>query len=426
MDVDTYLESLKPSTMSLGLDRIREMIRHISLPRKRNNILVAGTNGKGSTAALLSSILERASGPIGLFTSPHLLSVHERIRISGVPISREEFHDLVVRHASAANSLGTPPTYFEFLTAAALDHFHRVGTRFNVLEVGLGGRLDATNICDGPVSVITRVAHDHTRILGRTLQQIAGEKAGIIKKGQTVIVGRQRPRVLDVIRKIAAERGARVVAVQDVAKTNVLDVTPEGMTLSIHMDGLEFIAHSRLTGEHQADNIAAAVVASRVLAHPTIETLQRAIASTRWPGRLEYIREGARGLLMDGAHNLDCTRGLARFLKRSPLNRPVRLIFGSAKDKRPVQSLHLLLPHVDEVRLVPVSSLRSWDRPAMEDTISRLHPFPRAEISESACHVLKETHDGGTTLVTGSLYLVAEVMTCLNRSPWQLTTQVLN
>ncbi|HPR62758.1 MAG TPA: folylpolyglutamate synthase/dihydrofolate synthase family protein [Thermoanaerobaculia bacterium] len=426
MDVDGFLESLKPSEMTLGLERVRSLVERLPIQSHSNNILVAGTNGKGSTSAFLASILETLSGSTGLFTSPHLLSVHERIRVSGTPIDEKTFAALVEEIASVLPSMDSPPTYFEFLTAAAALHFQRSETRFNVFEVGLGGRLDATNILTGPVSIITRIAHDHMHLLGRTLEQIAGEKAGIIKPGQTVVVTPQRAPVLRQLREIAHTVGAEIVESSRLVRIRPLHMDPDGMVLEAKIHGTWTPFHTSLTGPHQIENLAAALSASTLLDHPTAEALQIAVAHTRWPGRLETFRLGNRRLIIDGAHNPSGIRALGAYLDRVQLPRPVELIFGSVTQKKPRQSLQILSPRVDRIRLVPIiSTPRSWTEAMMHRTASSITSRIPVTLERNLSDALTGASGSPTTLVSGSLYLVSEVMQWLNRSPWQLTTRAL-
>ncbi|MGD8394824.1 MAG: Mur ligase family protein [Candidatus Eiseniibacteriota bacterium] len=313
--------------MKLGLDRFRAMLRDLDHPERRlATVLVAGTNGKGSVAAILARLLEATGYRTGLSTSPHLLGYRERVRVDGRAIDRtgvarcmRELAPVLERHGGS---------FFEAMTGLALVHFVRQAVDIAVFEVGLGGRLDATNVGRPEVSVVVGIALDHTRILGPTIERIACEKVAIARRGRPLVIG-ARGRARAVLEREARARGARPLTLGRDAHYRTLEVGTDGSELTYSGRHLGHVrARLALPGRHQVRNAAVALLAAECLVARgwQLGNVERALATVRWPGRLEYLprTDRARGtgldggqrpaLLLDGAHNPDGARALARYL----------------------------------------------------------------------------------------------------------------
>lgn len=396
-------------TARLGLERIRTLLAELGHPERRSGIIhVAGTNGKGSTCALLESALRAAGWDTGLFTSPHLAEPTERIRINGAPLAPEAFaHAFDEVHAAAESLLAREqidahPTYFECVTAMAFLAFHEAQVQWTVLEVGMGGRLDATNVVQPELCVITPVDLDHERYLGRGIESIAAEKAGIIKPGAPVVLGRQREEAERVL--LDAALGAAVPVIRS-TEWPIED-------LAIHARGSTFLSRGYrircgLPGRHQVDNALTAVAALDRLGIAR-DAVERGIAAARWPGRLEYVG-GTPQILLDGAHNPAGTRALAEYLKEFCADRRITLIYGAMRDKAVEESAGVLFPLCEEVILTAPRQARAV-RP---EALRELAAHPRCRIAAGVEQALKMAAGGDLVLVTGSLFLVGEARSLL-------------
>jgi len=373
-----YLYSLTNEYRSIRYDlqNMRALAAALGNPQQAFRCaLIAGTNGKGSVAALLSSMMPGA----GLYTSPHLKRLNERIRIGEAEISDDDLKqafETVKRAASTAHGLLYPPTYFEMVTAIAFLYF-RDRVKFAVLEVGLGGRLDATNIVDQDVSIITTIGIDHQEFLGRTLEAIAAEKAGIIKSREPVVIGPSAD--LPVIRERA---GARLIKADTASLSKYPDLRPQ------------------LLGRHQTENIAVAVSAAECLDVPRADIV-RGVDSATWPGRLERIGR----FLLDGAHNVQAALALARFLAEYHLEK-VWIVFGAMADKPYAEMIEILKPHSIQFIFTRPESARAKS-PA---DLQSLLPGSKAAmtVAEAIRLALETAPPDATILICGSLYLIGE------------------
>ena len=406
--------------MHLGLHRIRAMMEALGNPQwKYPAIHVAGTNGKGSVAAMTESILRHAGLVTGLYTSPHLVRVEERIRVSGRQVSARSFAALAtrIRETEAMllrkRILDRPLTTFEFLTATAFLHFARAKVDIAVFEVGLGGKLDATNIIRPLVSVITGIALDHQNYLGRTLTKIAGEKAGIIKESVPVISGCRAPEPSRVIRRQAKTVGAPLLeAFEDCSIRNMHETrgrfsfdlrTPRRLYKNLRLS---------LAGEHQTRNATLAVLAVEALKSLPIEIrdIRGGLAHTGWSGRLDEYHS-LRRTLLDGAHNPEGAQLLRDFLVKEK-EREVHLVFGAVRDKD-IQGIgNAIFPIAKSIHLTPLVNTRSSspvDVAAMHRKYAsrmRIHSNMRGALRAA----WKECPASGLVVVTGSLYLVGELL----------------
>jgi dihydrofolate synthase/folylpolyglutamate synthase len=349
---------------ALRLERMRRLLALVGDPHLGLACVhIAGTKGKGSTAAMLAAVLQAAGLRTGLYTSPHLSAIEERIAIDGVPCGRDDFASLAAELEQAVDELmragpeceSGGPTFFEVTTAMAFLHFARQNVDCAVLEVGLGGRLDSTNVCQPSASVITSISFDHTRQLGNTLAAIAGEKAGIIKPGVPVVSGVVKDEPREVIRQVAREQGAKLfergrefdfVATSSPGSMQSLDYCESGFELR----GVSL----RMFGGHQAANAAVAICAVRRLVEQgwsiNEDALRRGLASATLPARIELVSEQP-AVIVDVAHNVASIEALLAVLADRFRPRRRVLIFASSKDKDTAGMLRLLLPRFDQVVL---------------------------------------------------------------------------
>jgi dihydrofolate synthase/folylpolyglutamate synthase len=411
-----YLTSLGRFGIKLGLERTEALLHELGDPQDLfQGVHVAGTNGKGSVCAMVASVLQAAGYRVGLMPKPHLISYTERIQVDQRPIAEADFAALLTELqpviSKVASKLG-PPTEFEILTSAALYYFARAGIDLLVCEVGLGGRLDSTNVLDLGVSVITNIALDHTQHLGSTLEAIAAEKAGILKPESIAITGAQPP-ALGVIearardQQIPLQRLGQEIEVaaidKDWAGVQATITTPAGTYRDLRIP---------LLGLYQADNAALAVAAIDALRSRGWDisdgALRDGLARTRWPGRLEVIDRNPI-VLVDGAHN---PAGLARSLaavQRLAKGRPMVIVFGAMRDK----DLPSMLALLAGVNAPVIFSRIGWHRAAPPADLAALF-HGQSETAESTAEALSRGREkvgrDGIVFVCGSLYLVGEAI----------------
>ena len=396
-------------TAKLGLDRMALLAEAMRNPERKYRVVhVAGTNGKGSTSAMIAAGLRAAGNKVGLFTSPHLVEPTERIVVDGQAVTAAEFaeaFDAVHRVAEkmmAAGTLDAHPTYFETVTLMAFWWFAKQGVDWAVVEVGVGGRLDATNIVTPQLCVITPVDYDHEAWLGKSLDAIAFEKAGILKAGVPAVMAPQRPVARDVIVK----RAESVFA-------PVLDSSawPVG-ELEIDAYGSRFVTAGLwidcpLAGEHQVENARTAAVALNAL-NLTPEEIHQGIAVARWPGRLEMVSTRPE-IWLDGAHNPAGARALAAYIARFHAGRRVGLIYGAMRDKSVEEIAGILFPLADELVLTTPDQTRAL-RP---QAILEMEPHENVRIAENVRSALWLEWRSEVVFLTGSLYLVGEARAIL-------------
>ncbi len=411
------LDRLEVWGQKLGLEATRSLLDVLGRPQHRvPTVLVAGTNGKGSTSAALASILSAAGFRCGLYTSPHLEHVEERLRIDGVAIAEAQLGHWLRRVLDAARK--APPTYFESLTAAAWLHFAHHGVDAAVFEVGLGGRLDATNVSDPLLSVITQVARDHAPQLGWTLTSIAGEKAGVMRPGRACLTWPGRPEVERELRRCAAVCGAQLV---DAGDGVVFDLRLAVGHLSLTTPNAQYRFRAPLAGGHQLTNLALAVRAAEefcalVGRNLDPEAVRHGLEAVHWPGRLEWVdveaRDGSRRILFDAAHNPAGAAALHSYLEETGLR--FDLLYGSLAEKHPEQCLPRLAKKADRIVLTDFDHPRA----AAPGTLAPLLPAGRAVVNGDAGDALQHclaapSSPAHALVVTGSLYLVGEVRSAL-------------
>jgi len=392
-------------TAKLGLERIRALLEALGNPEKAYRVVhVAGTNGKGSTCAMIEAGLRAAGVRTGLFTSPHLIEPTERIQIDGIPVTPGQFSRAfdIVHDAAERLDLDAHPSYFETVAAMAFWLFREQRVETAVVETGLGGRLDATNVVEPALTVITPVDLDHQFFLGDTIEAIAAEKAGILKPGVPAVFARQRPQAAAVLEARAAELHIPVRR-SDEFLIRDLEIDARGSRFS----GIEV----PLAGEHQVNNAITAALALEVLG-----VSPKGIAETRWPGRLEHISPNP-DILLDGAHNPAGARALARYLERHYGDRKRWMIFGAMRDKAIAEIGAILFPLADELILTAPDSPRSMTPEELAALAGRGRAVPN--VSEALQAVAREAAADDAIVITGSLFLVGEARAAsYNRSSW--------
>lgn len=417
-----YLDDLQMHTIKLGLEAMQHFLSRVGNPEKRLRFVhVAGTNGKGSVSATITSIMAAAGYRVGLFTSPHLSSIRERFRINDSCIPEKDFARAAT---TVCDVLGEEKiTFFEFTTALALLWFAGKEVDLVVLETGMGGRLDSTNVVCPLVSVITNVEMDHEAYLGTTLSAIAGEKAGIIKAGVPVVTAEVKTAALDVIR----ERSVALAAPLCRLGVDFFPVQTgaqewcwhgKGRFADVEITGL----HCRLRGSYQIDNTALAIAALPILRDNGFVVSENAIrdgvAAVRWPGRLEYLPDttGVDGkrhsYLLDGAHNPAGVASLVKTLREEFADRDLIVVWGAMADKEHT----LMLPAIAGLASLLILTSPVSERAATPEALSRFVPPEKAEIcrliADSREAMLAAEEAAGEKrliLVAGSLYLLGEI-----------------
>ncbi len=386
-----YLYSLGNETknIKLGLERIRTLLSALGNPeRKLPCVHVAGTNGKGSVSAMIERGLREAGFKTGLFTSPHLISPVERIQVNGEPISEPDFL-ATLQAVEDASDPEDHPTYFEMVTAMAFWHFAKVGVERLVLEVGLGGRLDATNVVDPLLSVITPIDLDHQQYLGNTLLEIAREKAGIIKPGRPVVLAPQHPETMP------AFQGD----IEHVSAWSVTDLVlrPDGCSYTATRGSQTLHIECPLPGGHQVMNSLTAATALLKLGVAP----EAGIAKTKWPGRLEIVSREPL-IYLDGAHNPAAAARLKEFIETHFRGRPVWLVFGVMRDKDVSGITSQLFPLAEKVILTRAQQDRSLEPEKIADGAIVTQSVPEA------LDLLRTAPKDAVIFITGSLFVVGE------------------
>jgi len=418
-----YLTSLGRFGIKLGLQRTQALLHALGDPHELlQGVHVAGTNGKGSVCAMLTSVLQAAGYRVGLMPKPHLVSYTERIQVDQRPIPEADFAALLTEVqpviSKVAAELG-PPTEFEILTSAALYYFARAGIDLLVCEVGLGGRLDSTNVLDLGVEVITNISLDHTQHLGSTLEAIAAEKAGILKPDSLAITAAQPP-ALPVIEAAARQQRIPLLRLGHEIDLHTLDREWAGIEATITTPaGTYRDLRVPLLGLHQAENAALAVAAIDGLRSRGWDisdgAMRDGLARTHWPGRLEVLDRHPI-VLVDGAHN---PAGLERSLaavRRLAKGRQLVIVFGAMKDK----DLPAMLSQLRAMDAPVIFSAIDWHRAALPADLAHQFGEP-AEVAASAKEAISRAREragaNGLVLICGSLYLVGEAITVSRSRP---------
>lgn len=404
--------------IKLGLSTIKRILKELGNPQDHFGCIhVAGTNGKGSIASGIASILNAAGYRTGLYTSPHLVTFNERISINGRHISDT---GVVAAYEAVKNVHhgSREPTFFEFATAMALYDFDREGVDWAVIETGMGGRLDATNIVKPEVSIISNLSLEHQDYLGNTLAQIAAEKGGIIKKGVPLVTGAKQPGALSVLNDIAEEKSAPVFRLGKDFKVRRRSGRGTFTFFGIHNQWSNM--KTSLMGRHQIDNAALSLATCELLNHAGVsiseQDCRQGLADLRWPGRLEIVSESPR-IILDGAHNLVAARNLAAFLAQETNQRPITMVIGILDDKPYEAMLAALLPVTQKVILtrpkidrgLPPETLYTEARQYGKDItlIPDVHQAVQQAVSQAA--------PDDVICIAGSLYVIGEAKVCLSQ-----------
>ena len=418
------------------LTHMRVLLAALDHPERRfPSVLIAGTNGKGSTAATLASILRASGLKTGLYTSPHLVGINERVRVSGKEISDDEFASLhaevdrVAEKLVERAELPWHPSFFEMMTAIAFEHFAREKVDLAVLEVGMGGRLDATNVVEPRVSVITDISLDHQKFLGDTVGEIAREKVGIIRPGGAVVTLPQLAEANDVIGNTILELGARVVNavpyVPPVSPASPEYLVPGAESGSsvyrypLQVTGEQILVETPLVGRHQLRNVALAIAAAVELSEQgfsgiTAKSIESGIRETRWPGRFQVIaaRPGWPEMVIDVAHNPAGAWALRSALSERYEDRPLIFVFGAMRDKAISEMTEILFPLADRVIATRPENPRAASPEEIRQAAARTGvEVETVEDVQQAVERARAVAKTGTVIViTGSIYLVGEVM----------------
>lgn len=406
-----------------GLETTRALLARLGNPeRVLAAVHVAGTNGKGSVCAIVSAALATTGAPVGLYTSPHLARFNERFIVNGREIDDDALDALLAEVEDAAEAVerdgGNPPTFFECATAAGFLHFRRCGVRLAVVEVGMGGRLDATNVLTPLLSVITRIGMDHMEYLGNTLSSIAFEKAGIIKPGRPVILGAMPEEAAAVMARTARERVAPLVDAAATISVRRVSGGLSGQKVRVSSESRDYgTLPAALAASYQLENIATAVAALEALeSHAGLplpdDAVARGLAEARWPGRFQLVQEDPPTLL-DGAHNPDGAAALVRALKDAKSARNVALVCGFCADKDVDGFFRVLSPIAKRVWTVPIPNPRSMAPAAVAAIAARYRlaatPMDDAMAAVGAARDWARA-EGGVVVVCGSLFLVGDVL----------------
>ena len=415
------LESREGKKKSYDFSRMRALLEELDNPHIGLKYLhVAGTNGKGSTSNFLYNILKMGGYKVGLYTSPHLERYNERIKINGVEISDEDFIRLSKKVFCAEENIKTnfeTLTFFEFITAIAFLYFKKEKSDYVILEVGMGGLSDSTNVIleeDKLASIITPISMDHTQFLGKNIEEIAYQKAGIIKKNVPVFSSNKEKIVKDIIEKVSKENNSEVFTLEDVeiSSININDSFTE-YNMRFYNDNLEKIKVN-LIGYYQMYNSALSIMTILKLRDMgkmdiSNENIKKGIENTFWPGRMEIVREKPK-MLLDGAHNLDGIRNLTKNISLFKYNK-LYIIAAILEDKEHKEMLKELSKYADEIVLVGIHTKRKTDPLILESEIikSNIVVSIIEDLEDAIKNVIQKTSDNDFIIVTGSLYLISEI-----------------
>jgi dihydrofolate synthase/folylpolyglutamate synthase len=408
-----YISSINWKGSVLGLSRIRDLLEKLGNPQKELKFIhIAGTNGKGSTAAFLSSVLTEAGYKTGLFTSPYIEVYNERMQINNVNISDEELAEITTRIRPFADSMDDAPTEFELNTAICMVYFKENHCDVVVLEVGMGGELDSTNVIDSPeIAVITAIGLDHTEELGGTIEEIARTKSGIIKEGCSAVVYKQADSVMDVFQK----RCEDVSASLDISEPeNILFKDQDISGLTFAYPGFEELKIP-LIGSYQLENVALALKTIEVLKRKgwniSDEAVCEGLKKTRWPGRFEIIAKDPL-FVVDGAHNPHGIRATAASIKTYFKDKKLVYIFGVMADKDYDDMLDQILPMAQEVHAVTPDNPRALEADRLAEIIREkgVDAYPHASIEEAVDCATQHASELGTSVIAlGSLYMIGDI-----------------
>jgi dihydrofolate synthase/folylpolyglutamate synthase len=409
-----FLNSLSDFGIKLGLDKTNFYLEKLGNPHfKYPSILVAGTNGKGSVCKALSKILEFSGYKVGLYTSPHLIDVRERIKINEENISEEEFNENIMRLKKIIEKqpVHMYPTYFEALTIIAFLYFYKKKIDILVCEVGMGGRFDATNVLPSFIEVITKIGLDHTEFLGKTYREIANEKSGIIKEKTIVLSAKQKKEAKEVIIKKAKDRNSEILIYGDDFKGRLLNISPEGMIFNFY--GREKIKNLKtlLLGIHQVENLSIAIETSLILKEKGYKieekNIKRAIENVKWPCRFQILKKNPY-IIVDGAHNVDGVKNLMKNLKKIFPDKKFSFLVGILKDKDYKNMVKILQKYTENIIFTKPNSERAIEPEILKEIVNNKKNVRIIEEPKKAYEFIKKTEENW--LIFGSLYLAGEIL----------------
>ena len=409
----SYIHSVCWKGSIPGLSRTRELLAKMGNPEKKLRFVhIAGTNGKGSTAAMLAAILRQAGYVTGLYTSPYIIKFHERMQVNGEMISDEELCAITEYIRPLAESMTESPTEFELVTCIAMEYFVRRGCQIVVMEVGMGGELDSTNVIAAPeASVICNIGLDHTEVLGDTLEKIASAKAGIIKPGCPAVIYRAAPSVEAVFEEKCRAVGSELHKADfDAIRLHTHDLTGQVFDFGRFQD-----LHLPLLGEHQLKNAAVVLTTADVLKARgwaiTDENIRQGLATVRWPGRFELLRKDPL-FIVDGGHNPQCIEALVQNIRQYLAGRPLTVLTGVLADK----DYHCMYADVARqfaARFVTVTppNPRALDAQALAEYLRQFgKPVTACDsVDAGVREAIRQAGPDGVVLAYGSLYMVGDI-----------------
>lgn len=416
-----YIHSIGMFGSNYGLERTYRLLEVLGNPHEKIKFIhVAGTNGKGSTTAMISKMLRGMGFKVGMYTSPYLEEFEERMQINGENIPKDRLVDLLEKVKGAVGRVieegYSHPTEFEIITVMMLLYFYEEKVDYGVIEVGLGGRLDSTNVITPIVSVITSISLDHVNLLGNTLGEIAGEKAGIIKEGVPVVIYPQKKEAEEVILKTAEEKNSRVYKVSR-EDGKLIDIDYENITQNVEVKGRNNIykVDFPLLGEHQILNLCVAISAIEVLCEVENikvekEVIEKALKDVKWIGRLETLNRKPL-IVIDGAHNIDGIKSLTNNVKKYFKYNKMYLLLGILADKQVGEMIEEITPMAEKVFALTPHNERAEKNEDLKNEISRInHNVEAVDDYETAIRkAISEAHEDDLILVSGSLYMIGDM-----------------
>lgn len=429
-DVDTlkYLEELRVLGSNYGLERTERLLELLGNPHKKLKLIhIAGTNGKGSTSAILGKILIEHGYKVGFFNSPHLEEIEETIRINDENIKEEDFISLINEIKPFVNQVVKEgfnhPTEFEVLTCIMFLYLYRQNVDFGIIEVGLGGRLDSTNVLTPILSVITSISLDHTNILGNTIEEIATEKAGIIKKNIPIITYMQKDEVMKVITEKAIKMNSNLIIVNS-NNYNFLEIDRDikiNQKVLVHYRGKDEVLNLSLLGNHQILNLSLAIEAVKELENLNyidldIRKIKLAVKKVEWKGRLEILSQNPY-IVIDGAHNVAGIKYLKNNIDEYFKYKNLYLILGILADKEVEKMVEEITPLAKEVYTVTSNSIRAKNSQDLRDIVKNYNENCLAfeDYEEAARYAINKANKEDLILASGSLYMIGKIREIFNR-----------
>jgi dihydrofolate synthase / folylpolyglutamate synthase len=406
-EVLDYLYGLKKFGSKLRLEEMEKLVSVLDHPQKKfKSIHIAGTNGKGSTSAFLAQILQEAGYKVGLYTSPHLVNFNERIKINGKDISGQKIVELseIMKRKVEENEIDT--TFFEFTTAMAFQYFADEQVDFAVVEVGLGGRLDATSVIDPEICVITNISLEHTRVLGESKEEIAKEKAAIIKENKIVVTAETNETVLDIFNSVCNQKNSSLMVLDKELKFKIEDSSFNEQKFSV-TGKINDTFSIKMLGEYQIKNACLALLVADLL-KISIDKIKLGLLNTFWAGRLQILQKNPL-VMVDGAHNLEGIKNLVKFVKK--IDRKKILVLGIAEDKKLEEMVSLLVPLFDQI-IITEGNFKPTPVEKLNEVVLKYNQNVKMiqDSKEAVEEALKLADEDDFVLVSGSLYLVGDIL----------------